>query len=145
MRLLEKEENKASSTAKRIHLLKEKIAIDKERLRLKKEIVRLDKEKLKIDKYRLNESTESEYERANPDKRELELEENKIQLARYKLLSEMARLECQRLLIIEAATHFKKEEMTEIVKVAFAHVELHRLGVTPLTGDNTACTFNLTH
>ena len=136
VRLLKEEENKASSTAERINLLKERIAIHKERLRLKEERVRLDKEKLKIDKDKLNVSTELEYERANLDKRELELEENEMQLARYKLLSEMAHLECQRLLIIEAATHFNKEEMTEIAKVAIAHVELHRLGATPLTGDN---------
>ena len=59
-----------------------------------------------------------------------------MQLARYKRLSEKAHSECQRLLIIEAATHFEKEEMTEIAKVAIAHVELHQLGATPLTGDN---------
>ena len=134
--LLKEEEKKASSTAERINLLKERIAIHEERLRLKEERVRLDKEKLKIDKDMLNESTASENERDNLDKRELELEENEKQLARYKLLSEKAHLECQRLLIIEAATHFKKEEMTEIAKVAIAHVELHQLGVTLITGDH---------
>ena len=142
-RLLQRKEENANSTAKKMQLYNDRIATDKERIRLREERIRIDRVKLERDKDNFesqNNSSDREIERLSLDMREIALKEKEVQLARYRLLQELAASECERLLVEEAATHMDKKDVLEISKVAFAQMAIRQLcPATRQSGNTTTC------